>query len=250
MADWAQNSLAITGPQEHVRALRDAVAGPNIFGEQSVLSPSRIVRPPDEFMGLDAKQGMPPGWSDWAIDAWGFDREIDASMAEEDLGSAGWQLTYTFQTAYFSAARLVKALIAQHPGVDVELRCVGASLWSGRVQGSSGQVTLEEEFDEPTSHIESVERTGRCLCEFTPYPMYVDCQRARGVERNLSAEVIDLAVRLSDWGDVEMDLAFDYAQSCLQRALNEEQLEAVCNLFAKWLGSFDELLDTVEALDA
>lgn len=248
MADWAQNSLVITGPREHVRALRDAVAGPNIFGEQSVLSPSRIVRPPDEFMGLDAKRGMPPGWSDWAIDAWGFDREIDASMAEEDLGSAGWQLTYTFQTAYFSAARLVKALIAQHPGVDVELRCVGTRLWSDHVQGSRGQVTLEEEFDEPATHEESVERTGRCRCDV--YPISDGCLRAKGTERDLSAEVIDLAVRLSDLGGLEIDVAFDYAQDCLRRSLNEYQMEAVTRLFAEWLGSFDELLDTVEALEA
>lgn len=248
MADWTQNTLVVTGPTERVRALRDAAAGVNIFGKQSVLSPSRIVRPPDEFMGLDAQAGMPRGWQDWALDAWGFDREIDATLTEDDLGPAGWRLTYTFETAYFSAARLVKALISQHPGVDIELRYVGESLWSGRVQGSSGSVILEEEFDEPATHEESVERTGRCTCDV--YPISDGCLRAKGRERDLSAEVIDLAVRLSDLGGLEIDVAFDYAQSCLQRALTEEQLEAVCNLFAKWLGTFDELLDTVGALEA
>lgn len=45
MADWTQNRLVFTGPAERVMALRDAVAGVNIFGRQSILSPSRHASP-------------------------------------------------------------------------------------------------------------------------------------------------------------------------------------------------------------
>lgn len=150
MADWTENTLVVAGPAAAVAALRDAVAGPTVFGGDELLSPRRIVPPPDDFVAAGAASpAKPPGWSEWALAHWGFDRELgDVRRTERDLGDGRSELTYTFTTAYFSAERLVRALVPQHPDVDLVLTFRGVQGWGGRLDASGGGVTRFEEDED------------------------------------------------------------------------------------------------------
>jgi len=149
MGDWTENTLVVTGPAAAVAALRDAVAGPTVFDGEALLSPRMIVPPPDGFVRAGAASpAKPPGWSDWALAHWGFDREVgDVHRTERDLGDGRAELTYAFVTAYFSAETLVRALVPQHPAVDLTLTFRGVQGWGGRLEARGGTVTHAEEHE-------------------------------------------------------------------------------------------------------
>jgi hypothetical protein len=247
MADWTENTLVITGPQELVNTLRDSVAGTNAAGVHSEFALSRIVPPPVGVTVSDWKS-----WTAWAVQHWGSDREPGSvEVSQEPLDDGQSTLTYVFQTAYFSGETVVRALIEQHPGLDFDLRFVGAQLWSGQVKGSGGRVLETVEHGEPESHAESIEQTGRCNCDGM-WPILPGCgDGAIDVARKagrLSDSAETLARLLAaDWDD-DFELLFEFVNECESRALIDGSTDALLKLIKDWDGPYEELLDVLEAL--
>jgi hypothetical protein len=247
MADWTENTLVITGPQELVKTLRDSIAGTNAAGNHSELALSRIVPPPDTVTMNDWKT-----WTAWAVEHWGSDREPDpVEVKEETVDDREYRLTYVFKTAYFSGEKVVRALIEQHPGLDFDLRFVGEQLWSGQVKGSGGRVVESVEHDEPESHAESVEQTGRCNCDGM-WPILPGCGDDAIDEARKGGGLSDSAEKLArllvtDWDD-DFSALFEFVNESEARALSAGSTDALLKLIKDWDGPYEELLDVLEAL--
>jgi hypothetical protein len=247
MSDSTTNTLTVKGPKSLVLAFRDSVAGRNAAGDRSEFALGLAVPPPDGISMDDWRT-----WSAWALENWGSDREAGVVRVTDEVLDGGLHaITYVFTTAYFSAEVLVRSLITKHPRLDFDLRFVGLQLWSGHLTGSGGSVVESVEYGEPESHEESMERTGECLCSaLTAYlpgcgDSAVDEARRDGT---LSERGERLARQWAESWDGDFLALFEIVNDCEARGLNDEALDALGKLYPSWDGTFEELIEVVEAL--
>ena len=196
MPNWVDNTLAVSGDKDDVRAFVEQAARPyeTPFGgtREQKLSFWNFVRPEDsimhEYMGDEPRKATlaealrhdTNHWYDWNIRNWGC--KWDANVMDMDGGSVeSGYVSYAFDTPWGQPQEFFEAIVKQFPDLDFNLRFVEEQGWGGELAGSGGVFWIIDEWDIPDTHEERMEHIGYCKCEEMRDDevewMYDDCPR-------------------------------------------------------------------------
>lgn len=179
MPNWVNNSVTVRGQGADIKAFREKAGREYSHnGETSnrCFSFMNFIAPPQEaidsgeywgthgFVNGEHSGQTANNWYNWNNREWGT--KWDA--CEEELEQEGdFFLRYRFDTAWAPPEPVFRAMIAQHPTLEFEIRSVEEQGWGVELESDGeGNMIVKDEWDIPDNHEDSMRRTDTCICEY------------------------------------------------------------------------------------
>ena len=197
MPNWVDNTLAVTGDKDEVRAFVEQAARSYTRKYQQYDADSGEMKWVEEtleprlsfwnFVKPDDLESYENNWYDWNLNNWGCKWDT-GEVDIEDTSLESGHISYSFSTPWGPPDAFFYKIVQDFPTLSFELRYTEEQGWGGEIAGSGGTHWVIEEWEIPNSHEDCVTYNGWCTCEGmneneTEY-MHDDCPKKISAKAN------------------------------------------------------------------